>query len=188
MWWLGQDFDLLVELQSTHRDTRAHTCTHNRKLPPSSNEFMQITNMQIRVVQLSCSVMRFEENTTKKRETYYESISFNLCRQRDSLIPTLTAFPPQCPDFPHSATPFLPPLPSGLKPQVQENANHWVENARWQHSGVFAIGQWTMREFPEPLVVQMKQLDANTRHRSGWEEIMWNNRNLKNNETEQSLS
>jgi len=36
-----------------------------------------------------------------------------------------------------------------------------------------------MREFPESLVVLMEQLDANTRHRSGWEEIMWNNREFK---------
>lgn len=124
IWWFGQGFRFfLVELKKEkniprHTNmlsrTRAHT---NRKLPPSSNEFMQITNMQMRVVRLSCSVMRLEENTTKKKErkTHYESISFNLCRHRDSLIPTPTAFPPQCADSPHSATPFLPPLPSGVK-------------------------------------------------------------------------
>lgn len=63
-------------------------------------------------------------------KTRNESISFNLDRQKDSLIPTLSAFPPRCPAFPRSATPLLHPLPSGLKPQVQANANHWAENAR----------------------------------------------------------
>lgn len=155
-----------------------HTRTHNRKLPPSSEEFMQITKMQIWVVRLSCPLMRFEENTTKW-ETSQQIYFVNLDRQKDSLIPTLTAFPPQCPASPHSATPLLHPLPSGLKPQVQANANHWVENARWQHSGVFVIGQWTIREFPETLVVLMEQLDTNTRHGSGWEETMRNNRELK---------
>lgn len=43
-------------------------------------------------------------------KTRNESISFNLDRQKDSLIPTLTAFPPQCPASSHSATPHPHPL------------------------------------------------------------------------------
>lgn len=162
----------------THTHTRAcmHTCTHNRKLPPSFNEFMQITKMQIQVVSSAVCWCILRKTRQKLNN---ESILFNLDRQKHSLIPTLVAFPPQCPASLHSATPLLHPLPSGLKPQVQANANHWVENARWQHSGVFVIGQWTMREFPEPLVVLMEQLDTNTRNRSGWEETMRNNGELK---------
>lgn len=137
---------------------------------------MQIPNMQKQAERLSCPVMHF---STKRRKTHCESIYFNLRRHNDGLIPSLTAFPPQCPGSPHSATPFFHPLPSGLKPQVQANTNQWVENARWQCSGVFAIGQWTMREFPKPLVVPMEQLDSNTRRRSGWEETTRNNRELK---------
>lgn len=161
-----------------------HMCTHNRKLPPISDEFMQIAKMQIRVgskAQLASDPFWGKHN--KKRETQNESITFNLDRQKDSLIRNLTSFPRQCPASSYlpilPPTPFMHPMPSGPKPQVQPNANHWVENARWQHSGVFAIGQWTMREFPEPLVVLMEQLDTNTRHRSGWEETMQNNREVK---------
>lgn len=117
--------------------------------------------------------------------THNESICFNLDRQKHSLIPPLTFFPPHCPDYAHSATLLLHPLPSGLKSQVQENGNHWVENARWQHSGVFAIGQWTMRGFPEPLVVRMEQLDTNTQigvgrdHAEQQEKLKWDLAELK---------
>lgn len=160
----------------THTHACMHTCTHNRKLPPSFNESMQITKMQIHKVS-SAVCWCILRKTGQKLDN--ESILFNLDRQTNSLIPTLVAFPAQCPASFHSAIPLLHPLPPGLKPQVQANANHWVENARWQHSGVFVIGQWTMREFPEPLVVLMEQLDTNTRHGSGWEETMRNNRGLK---------
>lgn len=114
---------LFVKLQGTCTDTQIHpcmhTCTHNRKLPPGSNEFMQITKMQILLVRLSCPMMHFEKNTTKwEGGTHNKSILFNLDRQKDNLIPTLTAFPPQYPAFPHSATPSCIPCPLGLKPQV----------------------------------------------------------------------
>lgn len=117
IWWFGQGFRFfsLVELKKqVPRHTNMLSCTHahtNRKLPPSSNEFMQITNMQMRAVGsavLWC-VLKKKQPKKKKRETHFESISFNLCRRRDGLIPTPTAFPPQCSDSPHSATPFLPP-------------------------------------------------------------------------------
>lgn len=44
------------------------TCTRGRKMPPSSDEFMQIRKMQIVLVRLSCPLMHFEENTTEWRE------------------------------------------------------------------------------------------------------------------------
>lgn len=98
--------------KQTHTHACMHSCTHNRKLPPSSNEFMQITKMQIRVVRLSCPLMHFEENTTKLGKVNNESISFNLNRQKDSLIPTLAAFPPQCP----ASRPCCHPPPASPAP------------------------------------------------------------------------
>lgn len=75
-----------------------HMCTHNRKLPPSSNEFMQIAKMQIRVgSKASLASDPFWGKHNKKRETQNESITFNLDRQKDSLIRNLTSFPRQCP-------------------------------------------------------------------------------------------
>lgn len=119
---LGQYFDFSCRIaKHMHKHAFMQTCTHNRKLPPSSNDLMQITNMQIGAVkaQLSCDAF-WRKHHKSGRGAESLRLGFNLYRQRNSLIPTLTAFPPQCPAF----SPFCHPLLASPALRVETTGAH----------------------------------------------------------------
>lgn len=106
-WLFGQVLYFACQItKHIPKHTRMHAYVHTQTVSCLQATMSScITKMQIWVVRLSCPLMHFEEKTTKWGKTHNESISFNVDRQKDSLIPTLNAFPPQCPAYP-------PPPPS----------------------------------------------------------------------------